>query len=262
MARPVKKRRVCALPGYTEFYARREDTAPEVLMTVEEYETVRLMDYFGLTQQECAEEMEVARTTVQALYTSARKRIAAAMVEGRPLIITGGSYALCGAACCAYGAAGVGENKKGTAIMKLAVTYNNGTIFQHFGKTSQFKIYQVEDNKVASAEVVDTNGQGHGALAGFLKQHGVDTLICGGIGGGAQQALASAGIALYGGVRGDADAAVQDFLAGKLAYDPAVHCSHHDKTHADGHGQGHGNGVCQHNGSIMDAACIDRFPSC
>ena len=116
--------------------------------------------------------------------------------------------------------------------MKIAVTYENGQIFQHFGHTAQFKLYDVADGKVVSGEVVDTNGSGHGALAGFLRQRGVDTLICGGIGGGAQAALAEAGIRLFGGVQGDADAAVQALLAGNLGYDPDVRCSHHD------HGEG------------------------
>ena len=97
--------------------------------------------------------------------------------------------------------------------MKLAVTYENGQIFQHFGHTEQFKIYEVADGKIVSEEVVDTNGSGHGALAGLLAQLGVDTLICGGIGGGAQSALTEAGIRFYGGVSGSADAAGYDLYA-------------------------------------------------
>ena len=127
--------------------------------------------------------------------------------------------------------------------MKIAVTYQNGQIFQHFGHTEQFKIYEISNANVLHAEVVDTNGSGHGALAGFLMQHGVDTLICGGIGGGAQMALAQAGIRLFGGVSGDADAAVQTLLNGTLTYDPDVHCNHHDHgegSHTCGdHGCGH-----------------------
>ena len=92
--------------------------------------------------------------------------------------------------------------------MKIAVTYEDGNVFQHFGHTEQFKIYTAEDGKIVSAEVVPTNGSGHGALAGFLRERGVDVLICGGIGGGARAALGDAGIALYGGVTGGADAAV------------------------------------------------------
>ncbi len=116
--------------------------------------------------------------------------------------------------------------------MKLAVTYENGQIFQHFGHTEQFKIYTITGGKITAAEVVNTNGSGHSALVGFLQQHGVDTLICGGIGGGAQAALAAAGIRLYGGVSGDADTAVIALLGGTLQFDPNVHCGHH------GHSEG------------------------
>lgn len=126
--------------------------------------------------------------------------------------------------------------------MKIAVTYDNGNIFQHFGKTENFKVYEVEDNKVVSSEVIGSNGTGHGALAGLLSEQGVDVLICGGIGGGAQNALAQAGIRLFGGVSGSADDAVNALLAGNLGYDPDVHCNHHDH-HEEGHNCGdHGCG--------------------
>ena len=125
--------------------------------------------------------------------------------------------------------------------MKLAVTYEGGLIFQHFGHTAAFKIYEIENNEIKSAQVVNTNGSGHGALAGFLVEQGVDTLICGGIGGGAQMALANAGIKLYGGVQGDADDAVEALLTGELLYNPCVRCDHHDNDH--GHSCGdHGCG--------------------
>lgn len=119
--------------------------------------------------------------------------------------------------------------------MKIAVTYENEKIFQHFGHTEQFKIYEAENGKIISAEVIDTNGSGHGALSGLLQSLGVQVLICGGIGGGAQMALASAGIALRGGVSGACDAAVEAFLAGKLDYNPEVKCNHHDEHHGEGH---------------------------
>ena len=118
--------------------------------------------------------------------------------------------------------------------MKIAVTYENGKVFQHFGHTSQFKVYEVEGNKIVSSKVVDTNGQGHGALAGLLKVIGADILICGGIGGGAQTALANAGIKLYGGVSGSCDAAVEALLMNRLGYNPNVRCDHHDHEHGNG----------------------------
>jgi predicted Fe-Mo cluster-binding NifX family protein len=134
--------------------------------------------------------------------------------------------------------------------MKIAVAYENGNIFQHFGHTEQFKIYEIENNTVVKSEVVDTNGSGHGALAGFLAQNGVNALICGGIGGGAQMALAEAGIKLYGGVQGNADDAVNALLAGSLGFNPNVKCDHHDHEHHDeGHSCGNhscGKGSCGH----------------
>ena len=117
--------------------------------------------------------------------------------------------------------------------MKIAVTYDNGNIFQHFGKTENFKVYEVEDNQVVSSEVIGSNGTGHGALAGLLSEQGMDVLICGGIGGGARTALAEAGIELYPGVSGSADAAVNSLLNGTLLYNPDTVCAHHH--HEDGH---------------------------
>ena len=115
--------------------------------------------------------------------------------------------------------------------MKIGVTYENGQIFQHFGHTEQFKIYTVQEGKVISSEVVDTNGSGHGALADFLTEYGVEVLICGGIGGGAQMALAQAGIRFFGGVSGDADAAVEALLKEELVFNPNVTCNHHGEHH-------------------------------
>ena len=127
---------------------------------------------------------------------------------------------------------------------KIAVTYENGQVFQHFGHTEQFKIYNVADGKILSSQVVDTNGSGHGALGGFLADMGVDTLICGGIGGGAQNALTEAGIRFYGGASGDADKAVEALLAGTLAFDPNVHCDHHDHEGHEHGGDHHCGGHC------------------
>lgn len=117
--------------------------------------------------------------------------------------------------------------------MKIAVTFENGNVFQHFGHCEQFKIYETDSQTVLSSQTVSAVGSGHGALAGFLKDHGVDALICGGIGGGARTALAEAGIQLYPGVTGSADESVAALLGGTLAFDPDTTCSHHH--HEEGH---------------------------
>ena len=120
--------------------------------------------------------------------------------------------------------------------MKIAIPYENGQVFQHFGHSAQFKIYDAENGLILSSEVVSTNGQGHGALVGFLTQHQVNVVLCGGVGAGAQAALAQAGIQLFGGISGSADAAAADYLAGRLVFDPNAHCNHHahEAEHACG----------------------------
>ena len=128
--------------------------------------------------------------------------------------------------------------------MKIAVTYEDGNVFQHFGHTEYFKIYEIRDGKVESSQVVSTEGSGHGALAGVLSDLNVDTLICGGIGKGAQTALAQVGIKLYGGATGGADEAVNALLAGALSFNPEVHCDHHGH-----HGEGHS--CTEHKSSCM-----------
>lgn len=118
--------------------------------------------------------------------------------------------------------------------MKIAATYDNGNIFQHFGKTETFKVYEVEDNKVVSSEVISSNGTGHGALAGLLAEQGISVLICGGIGGGAQTALAEAGIEVCSGAQGNTDEAVEAYLKGELT-SAGTTCDHH---HEEGHSCG------------------------
>ena len=252
MPRPKKCRRVCDYPQTLTFLPEDHKNREQVvILTVDEYETIRLIDKEGLSQEQCCDFMQVARTTVQQIYASARKKLADVLVDGLPLRIEGGDYQLCSGDSQGCGCTNCYKQKfnqqhakpKGEHIMRIAVTYENGEIFQHFGHTEQFKVYDVENGKIVSSEVVDTNGSGHGALAGVLSALHVDALICGGIGGGAQAALAAAGIQLYGGVSGDADQAAEALAAGTLAYNPNVMCSHHGEHHHEGdcgsHGCGH-----------------------
>ncbi|SFI03137.1 FKBP-type peptidyl-prolyl cis-trans isomerase 2 [Pseudobutyrivibrio sp. OR37] len=123
--------------------------------------------------------------------------------------------------------------------MRIAVTYEDGQVFQHFGHTEQFKVYEVEDGQVVSSEIIGSDGQGHGALAGLLSNKSIDVLICGGIGGGAQAALTENGIELCAGASGDVDAAVEAYLKGELI-NSGVNCDHHGEGHNCGdHSEGH-----------------------
>ena len=240
MPRPQRCRRVCAYPDHLCFTPESAQNTEDVTLTLDEYETIRLVDHEGMTHAQCAERMEVSRTTVTEIYESARRKVALCIVEGKRLVIGGGNYRLCDGSAsgctarCGRRLAAPLMDRKGMDTMRIAVTYENGQIFQHFGHTAQFKIYDVEDGKVTASAVVDTCGSGHGALAGFLSAGKVDTLICGGIGGGAQMALREAGIQLYGGCSGSADEAVAALLAGNLGYNPNVRCDHHDHEHGEG----------------------------
>ena len=233
MPRKPRCRWIGSYPDYFEFSPEELAAGAPVVMTLDEFETIRLLDREGLTQEQCAERMGVSRPTVTAIYDSARKKVAEALVDGKRLQLRGGSYQL-------HGQSTSDIAEKGTNQMRIAVTYENGEIFQHFGHTEQFKLYDVEDGRIVSELIVPTNGSGHGALAGFLKAAQADALICGGIGMGAQTALAEAGIKLYGGVSGSADAAAQALAKGKLAFDPNVKCDHHGEGHECGHHHGKG----------------------
>lgn len=131
--------------------------------------------------------------------------------------------------------------------MNIAVTYDNGEVFQHFGHTREFKIYEISDGNITKSEIIATGGSGHGALAGFLSERKIDALICGGIGGGARQALSSAGIKIYGGISGSADKAAKAFADGSLAYDADAGCSGHGSSGCGNHT--HSEGGCGHHDS-------------
>ena len=233
MPRKQRLRRICSYPDYWSFSPDDADSIPNnVVMSLDEYETIRLIDKEGLSQEQCAQQMDVARTTVTSIYESARKKIADAIIDGKQLIISGGQYQL----------PEYETKRKEAETMRIAVTYENGEVFQHFGHTEKFKFYDVQNDKITAEEVVNAAGDGHGALAGFLKQHQVDALICGGIGMGARNALAEARIKLYGGVQGRADDAVKALISGSLTYNPNMECNHHGHEggqHRCGNGHHH-----------------------
>lgn len=257
MARPRRCRRICMEPAYDRFTPGGISSSENVLLTFDEYEAIRLIDFEKRTHEQCAAQMDISRTTVTEIYEAARYKIADGLINGKTLLITGGHYRLCdgsASSCChgycrrtVYSPENTQPEMKGTNQMRIAVPYENGQVFQHFGHTEQFKLYDVENGQIVNSQVVNTNGQGHGALAWFLTQAKADALICGGIGGGAQAALAEAGIQLFGGVSGSADEAVRAYLDGTLGYDPNVRCSHHEHEHScheDKHGCGGNGGRC------------------
>ncbi len=240
MPRPKRCRRIYGYPNHWSFVPEDTEITETIPFTLDEYETIRLIDYQKMTQEECASAMCVSRATVTNIYENARYKLADAMVNGKRIRITGGAYRIDSISASAE------INEKGENIMRIAVTYENEMVGQHFGRTEQFKIYDIADGEIKSAQIIDTNGTGHGALAGFLRAAEVETLICGGIGMGARMALDEAGIKLLPGAGGNVDEVVNDFLAGSLVYDPDTECHHHDHEQGEEHDCHHGNSCGEH----------------
>lgn len=233
--RREKLRRVGIIPEYRGFTPDGLASGDAIDMTVDELEVLRLCDMEDLNQEAVAQQMGIARATVAAICSRAHRKVANALVNGRALIITGGNitYSPIITTTAAWPA-------KEVDTMRVATTYDNGNIFMHFGRSEQFKIYDIQDSKVLNEQVVGTGGTGHGALAGLLANGGVDTLICGGIGGGAINALTQAGIKVYAGAQGNCDACVEALIAGTLAQTGEATCDCHGHGHDHEHAHEHG----------------------
>ena len=224
MARPVKNRIIQSIPTSEGFVPVGYDNHKEydrVIMTVDEYETIRLIDYAGENQETCAESMGISRSTVTNIYDSARKKISDALINEKILLIEGGNYDISDENC-KIGSIDC-ENRKVT----IAVPYRDGQIVQHFGQCETFKFYHISNNKLQDSEVVNATGYGHGTLVTFLKERNIDILICGGIGAGAQNFLLEDGISFFAGVNGNADEAVEKLLTGSLQYSTNATCENH-----------------------------------
>ena len=225
MPRPSRCRRVCCEPDIRGFAPDKCCVADPVVLLVEEYECVRLIDLKKRTHDQCARQMQISRTTVTEIYEKARFKIADALINGKRLVIDGGNYRVCQESDCC-GCAGrcprrsparsAPFGQQGVFPMKVAVPFKNDNIFAHFGMAPAFKVYTVHQDGIAASELVPAGGHGHGAMVNLLVKNGVDTVICGGLGGGAVSALAQAGITLYAGNEGPADEAVRCLIAGRL----------------------------------------------
>ena len=205
--RREKLRRVGVIPEYRGFTPDGLASGDAIDMTVDELEVLRLCDLEGLNQEAVAQQMGIARATVAAICSRAHRKVANALVNGRALIIEGGNiaYSPTTTTTAAWPAKEVGT-------MRVATTYDNGNIFIHFGRSEQFKIYDIQDGKVLNEQVVGTGGTGHGALAG---------------------------ITVYAGAQGSCDACIEALIAGTLAQngEATCGCHGHDHGHAHEHGE-------------------------
>ena len=257
MPKPSRCRRVCAEPLYKVFNAETKELSGSVTLTVDEFEVIRLVDFEKRTHEQCAQQMQISRTTVTEIYENARFKIANAIVNGKTLYISGGHYKVCDGTslnecsgrCCKWrrNSNPIQHPSNGENIMKIAIPVKSENIYRHFGMASEFKIYHVENNQLMGTETVNATGRGHGVMLDLLVTHNVNCVICGGIGDGAIRALEQNGIQLFAGITGAADDAVSALLAGTLQSDMQAACSKHQHAH---HGQcshgecGHHDGGC------------------
>lgn len=253
MPKPSRCRRVCAEPAFKSFRPSCDKNAEPVTLFVDEYEAIRLIDFEKQTHEQCAQQMQISRTTATEIYEKARFKLADAIVNGKPLLITGGNYEVCHGSnsnCsrrCRWRNSHQLNNRFyliGESKMKIAIPVKSDLIYQHFGMASQFKIYTVENNQVVQTDMINSEGRGHGMKLDLLLNNEVNCVICGGIGEGAIQGVTQAGIELIAGIGGIADEAVVAYLAGGLQGNLEAACS--KSQHQARHGQEHcGQGHCQ-----------------
>ena len=255
MPRPRKCRRVCGLPAVGCFIPAEGDVSGRetLIMTVEEYEAIRLIDLEGLDQEACAERMSVARTTAQRIYNDARRKLACFLVEGRILRIQGGDYTLredfgCDGDCgrCVMKLAepeAYAKNfmkLKESDGMKIAVASEGTQVSGHFGRCSSFTVVTAEGGKITGSESFPNPGHDHGLLSDFMRDHGVQVVISGGMGAGARNMLADMGVMAVTGAAGDVQTVVQAWLAGDLkssdvAFDHHIGHEHGCSGNCGGH---------------------------
>lgn len=232
MPRPPKPRNVCRIPG-----ARRygpclpgPNDEPQVLLTIDEFEAIRLIDLEGYTQEEAAKQMDVARTTIQRISDLARKKIASAIVNGRFLAIEGGPFRLRGHDFAVNNRPARLKKKilpeKGAKMKRIAMALDAGKTVDHFGHCHTFAIYDVNEGKIEKTESLPNPPHQPGFLPGFLAEQGVDVVITGSIGVNARNMLTAFGIETICGAVGKEDKVISEFLANKLVSND-VFCQGH-----------------------------------
>lgn len=245
MARPKKCRKVCSLPRINAFVPKGCDASQkdEVILTVEEYEAIRLIDHQGFTQEECAKYMNIARTTVQQIYFDARKIISTSIVEGRILRIGGGHYRLCEGDGDVYGCEkcrrhhvdGVERGKGEISIMKIAIPVDEKTmetgVCPSFGRAPYFMIYDTDKNDATFIENTAANASGGAGIkaAQFVVDQKPQALLTPRCGQNAGQVITAANIKMYKTIAGTAIENVKFFEKGELAAMTEFHEGFHGK---------------------------------
>lgn len=233
MSRPIKPRRVCHMPLFTDFSVINGNTKVSITLTVEEYEIIRLLDYLGFDQDRCALQMQISRGVVQQLYVSARKKIAQAITEGLHMKIEGGHYALCkDMHSCYLTDRNTQKNscmlaKDKSELKILIAKYNGDEDEKDFSELMSFKFYDVIAGKVIRQEELIIAVRNETDFVEALKRLGIDVVFAFKMGLGYRNKLNEAGIWMYLGIKGKAEDVLQAFLNDTLTCDERVNCNYH-----------------------------------
>lgn len=183
MSRPLKLRSVANKPYCAHFKPLKSSKKRKILLSLDEYETIRLIDHERLSQENCAKVMDVSRTTVQRIYALARQKLAQAIVEGIAVEIEGGSIHL------SEKKTQEPMHEQGEVNMKLAIGIDGLQVAGHFGNCNDFRIVTVENNIIMGHEDIHDETHVHHDRPQFLKDLGVDTLIMNSMGKAAYNRL-------------------------------------------------------------------------
>lgn len=236
MARPYKKRCVGQQPHNTQFNPQRK-TKDEIVLTLDEFETIKWIDVENLSQENCATVMNISRTTVQRTYASARKKIGFALVNSVSLKIEGGPIEISEPTPFKEHI-----NEKGELTVKIAIGMSNNEVSGHFGHCNDFRIVDVVDGKVVSSEDIHDEVATHHERPKFLKNLNVEVLIIGGMGKGAYNRLLAEGIECLDSESKSIDEALNAYINNELNKTIEAHeCSGHH-----GHGKHHDHGHHHH----------------
>lgn len=246
MPRPKQCRRVECPPntkGFRPFGIGCCRNREVVTLQIDEYETIRLIDLEGLTQEDAAKKMQISRPTLTRIYDQARRAIAEAIVGNKILQIGEGDVEY-------YGQwhSNIITNNKEEVMKKIAIPTNNGILFQHFGKASQFTFVTIEDGKVTSKEAVDAPPHAHGVAPRFILSHKATEVIAGGIGASPVNMLMEAGVDVHIGAPSlQIDEIIAKYLDGSLTFDENNVCAGHNHEHGR-EGRHHEDGIGHHHG--------------
>ena len=228
MPRPIKERRVREKPGCCRFIPEKNLTNELINLTMDEFDVIRKCDYERLSQENCAQTMNVSRTTVQRIYASARQKIAEALVLGKGLEVGGGIVS--------FNSEDTLKNyinEKGEVNMKIAIGLDGENVANHFGHCNDFRIYEIVDNKVVNQDDIHDDKHVHQARPQFLKDLGVDVLILNSMGKGAYNRLIALGIKTINAENKSVEEALNSYLTQELNVELVGHECHGCDSHGE-----------------------------